>query len=54
MFCQVNGINDDSLAKAIKEVESGLVEAELGAQIVSKRVAHDGGARVEVKNETQI
>lgn len=44
-FCQDNGINDDTLAKAIKEVESGLVEAELGAQIVKKRIARDGGGK---------
>jgi hypothetical protein len=44
-FCQDNGINDGTLAKAIKEVESGLVEAELGAQIVKKRLARDGGGK---------
>jgi hypothetical protein len=44
-FCQDNGLNDDALAKAIKEFESGLVEAELGAQIVKKRVARDGGGK---------
>ena len=44
-FCQNNGINDDLLVKAISEIESGLVEAELGAQIVKKRVARDGGGK---------
>ena len=44
-FCQSNGIDDAKLTDAIKEVESGLVEAELGAQIVKKRVARDGGGK---------
>lgn len=44
-FCQDNCIKDDALAEAIIEVESGLVEAELGAQIVKKRVARDGGGK---------
>jgi len=44
-FCQDNGIRDEILTEAIKEVKSGLVDAELGAQIVKKRVARDGGGK---------
>lgn len=36
------GIDDESLVKAVEEIESGLVDANLGGNIVKKRVAVDG------------
>lgn len=44
------GIDDESLVKAVEEIENGLVDANLGGNVVKKRVAvggrgKSGGAR---------
>jgi hypothetical protein len=42
VFCQDHGIADGKLVQAIKEVEEGLIDAELGAGMVKKRLAREG------------
>jgi hypothetical protein len=39
------GISDSSLARAIHEVENGLVDANLGGGIVKKRIAREGAGK---------
>jgi hypothetical protein len=36
------GLNDEALRAAVKEMEAGLIDAELGGQVVKKRVALPG------------
>lgn len=36
---------DDSLCKAVKEMESGLIDADLGGFLYKKRVARPGGGK---------
>lgn len=53
-------ISDFDLIKAIREIESGLVDAKLGGDVYKKRLAVDGGGKssgartiVAVKSETR-
>jgi hypothetical protein len=39
------GLGDDALAAAVLEMEAGLIDAELGAQVAKKRVALPGRGR---------
>lgn len=41
-FQRREGITDKALAKAIRQVEQGLVDAELGGRLVKQRVARSG------------
>jgi len=38
-------ISDSSIKKAVKEIERGLVDANLGAGLLKKRVARDGAGK---------
>ncbi len=44
-FCQDHGIADDKLVQAIKEVDEGSVDANLGAGLVKKRIPRDGAGK---------
>ena len=41
-FCGDNGVSDIKLSHAIMEIEAGLIDAELGAGIIKKRLAREG------------
>ena len=41
-FCDDHGVSDTKLSQATKEIESGLIDAELGAGMVKKRIAREG------------
>ncbi len=44
------GLSDDALASAVVEMETGLIDAKLGGQVVKKRVALPGrGKRVSTR-----
>jgi hypothetical protein len=43
------GLTDDSLKKAVKEMEQGLIDADLGGHVYKKRVGIQGrGKRGEI------
>jgi hypothetical protein len=44
-WARVEGLGDDALAAAVFEIEAGLIDAELGGQVVKKRVALPGRGR---------
>ena len=44
-YARKEGIEDTALANAIREIESGLVDAVLGGGLVKKRVAREGGGK---------
>lgn len=41
-WAQKEGLNDATLTQAIKEIEQGLIDANLGGHVYKKRVAIDG------------
>ncbi len=41
-FCSDNGVSDSKLSQAIREIETGLIDAELGAGVIKKRLAREG------------
>ena len=41
-FANKHGISDHKLSDAIKEVEDGIIDADLGGGLVKKRIARDG------------
>lgn len=44
-YARKEGIENSALAEAIREIESGLVDAVLGGGLVKKRVAREGGGK---------
>ena len=44
-YARKEGIENSALAEAIREIESGLVDAILGGGLVKKRVAREGGGK---------
>lgn len=44
-YAKKEGINDATLANAIREIESGLVDAHLGGGLVKKRIAREGSGK---------
>ena len=42
LFARKNQIADQKLCDAIKEVESGIIDAELGGGLLKKRIAREG------------
>jgi hypothetical protein len=44
-YAKKEGIDDATLANAIREIESGLVDAVLGGGLVKKRVAREGSGK---------
>lgn len=44
-YAKKEGIDDTTLANAIREIESGLVDAVLGSGLVKKRVAREGSGK---------
>lgn len=44
-YAKKEGIDDAALTNAIREIESGLVDAVLGGGLVKKRVAREGGGK---------
>ena len=44
-WARVEGLGDDAFAAAVFEIEAGLIDAELGGQVVKKRVALPGRGR---------
>lgn len=44
-FARGQRLSDESLADAIEEVESGLIDADLGGGLIKKRVARAGGGK---------
>lgn len=44
-FTRKEGIENSALVDAIREIESGLVDAVLGGGLVKKRVAREGGGK---------
>lgn len=44
-FARKEGIENSALVDAIREIESGLVDAVLGGGLVKKRVAREGGGK---------
>lgn len=41
-FATKSGINDAALCKAIKNIENGLIDADLGGGVIKQRVAREG------------
>ena len=41
-FTKKVGINNESLCKAVKSIESGLCDANLGGGVIKQRIARDG------------
>lgn len=44
-YARKEGIENSALAEAVREIESGLVDAVLGGGLVKKRVAREGGGK---------
>jgi len=44
-FARREGLADSKLIETIKEIESGLIEADYGGGLIKKRVARDGGGK---------
>lgn len=44
-FARKEGITDDRLIEAIREMEDGLIDADYGGGLVKKRVARGGGGK---------
>lgn len=44
-YAKKEGIDDTALANAIREIESGLVDAVLGGGLVKKRIAREGSGK---------
>ena len=44
-FARSEGIGDDALARAIRQAESGLIDADLGAGLIKLRVARAGAGK---------
>lgn len=44
-FARKEGIEDQALIDAIREISSGLVDADYGGGLVKKRIARDGGGK---------
>jgi hypothetical protein len=44
-FAEKDGITDAVLKEAVKEIEAGLVEANLGGGVYKKRIARGGGGK---------
>lgn len=44
-FARKEGLADDKLFEALKEMESGLIDADYGGGLIKKRIARDGGGK---------
>lgn len=44
-FATKSGIDDAALCKAVKDVEQGLLDADLGGGVIKQRVARSGGGK---------
>jgi len=44
-FARKSGIDDVSICKAVKDVERGLLDADLGGGVIKQRVARSGGGK---------
>lgn len=44
-FARKEGITDEQLAAAVREMEQGLLEADYGGGLVKKRIARPGGGK---------
>lgn len=44
-FARKEGIEDQTLIDAIREISSGLVDADYGGGLIKKRIARDGGGK---------
>jgi hypothetical protein len=44
-FARKSGISDDSLCKAIRDAERGLINADLGGGVIKQRVARSGSGK---------
>lgn len=44
-FARKESMTDDKLVEAIREIESGLVDADYGGGLVKKRIAREGGGK---------
>ena len=44
-FCRKAGIPDRALSSAVREIERGLIDANLGGGVLKKRVARAGGGK---------
>ncbi len=44
-FAKTEGITDAALARAIRQVDAGLIDADLGAGLIKLRVARAGGGK---------
>ncbi len=44
-FAKTEGITDAALARAIRQAEAGLIDADLGAGLIKLRVARPGGGK---------
>jgi hypothetical protein len=47
-FTRQHGISDDSLVDAVERAVRGLIDADLGGQIIKQRVARPGQRAIEV------
>lgn len=44
-FAKANDITDEKLARAVHELENGLIDADYGGGLLKKRVARDGSGK---------
>jgi hypothetical protein len=44
-FARKSGIDDNSLCKAVRDAEQGLINADLGGGVIKQRVARSGGGK---------
>jgi hypothetical protein len=44
-FARKEGLADDKLLEALKEMESGLIDADYGGGLIKKRIVRNGGGK---------
>ena len=44
-FSRQEGISDDILVRAVREIEAGLIHADLGGGLIKQRIARPGGGK---------
>ncbi len=44
-FARKEGLADDKLLAAVRQIESGLIDADYGGGLIKKRIARDGGGK---------
>lgn len=44
-FARKEGLSDDKLLDALREMEDGLIDADYGGGLIKKRIARDGGGK---------